>query len=157
MNAKDPLAALKDIHLPPPVSWWPPAPGWWLLAFLFLAGFVAAGYFLWRFYHSRAYRRAALRELQILRQAMGTDERKRLEQLAALVRRVAIEGCGREQVVGLSGRPWLGFLDRTGATTEFSRGPGRALGEDLYRPGAAADLEKLMPLVETWIRRHRQC
>ena len=32
MNTPDPLAQLRDIHLPEPVSWWPPAPGWWLMA-----------------------------------------------------------------------------------------------------------------------------
>ena len=32
MNTPDPLAQLRDIHLPEPVSWWPPALGWWLVA-----------------------------------------------------------------------------------------------------------------------------
>ena len=33
---QDPLAALRDIHLPPAVSWWPPAPGWWIIFFIIL-------------------------------------------------------------------------------------------------------------------------
>ena len=33
---QDPLAALRDVHLPPEVSWWPPAPGWWIIFFIIL-------------------------------------------------------------------------------------------------------------------------
>jgi len=28
----DPLAPLRPLHLPDQIGWWPPAPGWWLLA-----------------------------------------------------------------------------------------------------------------------------
>ena len=31
------LEQLRDIHLPQAVHWWPPAPGWWLVAALVLA------------------------------------------------------------------------------------------------------------------------
>jgi len=154
MNANDPLAGLRDIHLPPPVGWWPPAPGWWLLTLLGLAGLSAAGYLLFRYFRQRRYRRAALRELEALRRAVGLDQRQRLPALAELVRRVAIESCGRERVAPLSGPAWLDFLDRTGKTDRFGNGAGRVLGTELYRPGSVAGPE-LLVLVAEWIRRHK--
>ena len=43
------LANLRDIVEPPPVPWWPPAPGWWFL--LTVLGLIAILVAL------RAYRR----------------------------------------------------------------------------------------------------
>jgi len=158
MNGNDPLAALKDLHLPPPVGWWPPAPGWWLLGVIVLSGLGAGGYFLWRYLRRGRYRRAALRELRSLREEASVREpRRQLELLAALLRRVAMERYGRAQVAPLSGSAWLVFLDRTGQTSQFSAGPGQALGLELYRPEPSGDPAPLYPLVEEWIRRHRPC
>ncbi|MDD9890866.1 MAG: DUF4381 domain-containing protein, partial [Gammaproteobacteria bacterium] len=44
MDSEELLAQLADIHLPGEISYWPPAPGWWVLAALLLLG----GYFLIR-------------------------------------------------------------------------------------------------------------
>ena len=38
----NPLDQLRDIHLPEPISWWPLAPGWWLLIIIALALMVWA-------------------------------------------------------------------------------------------------------------------
>ncbi|MBT3527943.1 MAG: DUF4381 domain-containing protein, partial [Porticoccaceae bacterium] len=38
MMQGDPLAELRGIHLPDPISWWPLAPGWWVLIVIFIAG-----------------------------------------------------------------------------------------------------------------------
>ncbi len=38
--SEDPLAQLRDLHLPQAVADWPPALGWWLLAGLVLSGLV---------------------------------------------------------------------------------------------------------------------
>ena len=43
MSIENPLVNLKDIHLPPPVSFWPPAPGWWILAVLLITSLFFGG------------------------------------------------------------------------------------------------------------------
>ena len=151
----DPLAQLRDIHLPAPVSWWPPAPGWWGLVLLVLILSGLGAYILFLSMRKKRHRRAALKELALLRK--NSDSRVALEQLAALLRRVAIQSFGRKEVVGLTGRKWLELLDRTGGTDQFSCGAGEALGENLYRADFRITIDPIFLLVEKWIRRHKKC
>ncbi|WP_139173042.1 DUF4381 domain-containing protein [Marinobacter sp. AC-23] len=44
MMPDDPLSQLRDIHLPQTGGFWPPAPGWWVLAFVLL---VAVAILVW--------------------------------------------------------------------------------------------------------------
>lgn len=141
----DPLAQLKDIHLPEPVAWWPPAPGWWLAGSVALALLIGGGYLLWRFFYRGRYKREALAALQQLRDTDQGDERILLAELSRLLRQVAIARYGRQEVAALSGAEWLLFLDRTGQTDQFSYGPGRALGTMLYQPSIAIDRQQALP------------
>ena len=68
MNPADPLTNLRDIHLPDPVSWWPPAPGWWLLSLLIIAAVCYLGVQTIRRYKRRLYRRQAMAELKQIEQ-----------------------------------------------------------------------------------------
>ena len=95
------LDRLHDIVTPPPVSWWPPAPGWYVgSALLFLSVLLLLIRFGCR-YHANAYRRAALRELQELEQA------SRWPELAALLKRVALSAFPRSKVASLTGESWI--------------------------------------------------
>ena len=155
MNQQDPLSQLRDIHLPEPVSWWPPAPGWWIMAFFTAAALVALLYFLRSRIRKKRYRKVALAMLSQL------DTRKNgtivLDEISAILRRVAIHSFGREKVAALAGDAWLAFLDKTGRTTNFSKGSGQVLGSDKYRPSVVTDIEQVQLIAKKWIREHRQC
>ncbi len=114
------LRQLADIHLPEAVSWWPPAPGWWLLLLLLI--FVAATLF-WR--HSRACaqptRPTAKAHKQQLKEELNSIQRQWQQQanivlssarLSQLLRLVALEYDGREQVAALTQQDWLDYLQQ---------------------------------------------
>ena len=75
------------------------------------------------------------------------------------MKRTALAAFPREAVASLSGMEWLRFLDRTGHTDAFTRGPGGILSELAYDPKLAtrldtAAVEALFRLVRRWIRGH---
>jgi hypothetical protein len=153
----DALAALRDIHLPDPVSAWPPAPGWWLLAAVAVAACVAL--LLWWRARQRSARVAALAELDRL--ARTWREQQDVAALAlglsSLLRRVALARFPREEVAALHGAERLAFLERA-AQSGFPREVGEALESSLYRRpvdagGARDDAEvaRWLGAVRRWI------
>ncbi len=152
MNNSEALQQLRDIHLPEPVPFWPPAPGWWLLALLVML-LLSAAVWLWKRHRRTAYRRAALLELQNLHQALaqGQTAAPIIAELSILLRRAAISRYGRQQVAELRGADWLEFLDRTGRTTQFST-QGRALLDAPFRRDVTEQVEPLLNLAQHWLQ-----
>ncbi len=147
---KPDLSQLRDIHLPAPVSWWPPAPGWWLLAALTLTA-LGMIYLIYRRRRRARWRRAALAELGQLRGATGQQY---LGEVSVLLRRVAVTRFPRHDVAALTGDDWLAFLDRTlGDGTPFQSGSGRVLASGPYTHKAQVDAAALHALCERWIKR----
>ena len=104
------LSGLRDIHLPEAISFWPLAPGWWLLVAVLL---VAVGFALFEGQRRRrSVRRAALRELEALEaQARGGLETQEIAgRLQTLLRRVALVRKGRVEVARLHGPSWFAVL-----------------------------------------------
>jgi len=144
----DPLAQLRDIHLPQAVSWWPPAVGWWLLLALALL-LVFMGRWLWRRHQQAASKRAALAELAALQRL---DPVQQLPALSQLLRRCAVSWYPRQEVAGLTGERWLEFLDRSGHTQQFSQGVGQVLAAGPYQPAPGSlPITQLHTLCSQWI------
>lgn len=147
---------LRDLHLPEAVSWWPPAPGWWLLLALLTVGILLLlrRWLRWRAHNSA--RRYALRQLE--RIAGEYDDRQDpvrfAKALSELLRRTMLAYAPRRDVAGLTGEAWLEWLDTGLAQPVFSQGPGRQILELPYRNPtqelAVHDRERLLAAV-----RHR--
>ncbi len=150
----DPLAELRDILLPVAPGWWPPAPGWWVLAVSAIAALVFGAWLLRVWMRRRRPRRAALRELTRMAETLQGGGGLDYQAVSVLVRRAALASYPRREVAGLAGNAWLAFLDRTGATQEFSRGLGRVLAEAPYARAAPAEHRAVIELVRQWLRRN---
>lgn len=148
---------LKNLHMPGPVGWWPPAFGWWILLFVLLAGLGFAAYRYRRAYRARAAGKAIQRVMAAL--DGGEDPSVCAQQLSIVLRRFAISvESGRDAVAGLTGKRWLKYLDSRWERDSFSAGPGETLLIAPYVPAGRADPQRVRDLggvCMEWIRAQR--
>ena len=147
---------LRDIHLPDPISWWPPAIGWWLLLGLVLLMSAGLVYGVRRWRRLTPARRA-LQALDRLESDSNMTVREKLQELSVLMKRVALSLNPRAAVAGLTGENWLRWLDETAGTVGFREGPGRRLAEAPYRPAPdATELAEVLEECRNWLKAQRQ-
>ncbi|MFJ3484324.1 DUF4381 domain-containing protein [Pseudomonas sp. NPDC090202] len=160
------LDDLQPLILPPPVSAWPPAPGWWLLLLLV----PLLGYGLWqarRLLPKKAatepqeqpldpLRQAALLELaQLPKPYDGAPAGAWLQQINGLLKRLCRNHYPNSHSHTLNGRKWLAFLDNRCPAAGLTRW--MILVEGAYKPECKLDdkaINGLTQSVETWIRKH---
>ena len=152
---------IRDIHGLDPVGFWPPAPGWWLIAVAtVLAGWFAlvALRFVWR-YPFFTWHLDARRRLAALRRRVGeADGTVVAAELSQLLRRIAIARHGRAACAGRVGDDWLEWLTLHDPEGFSWRSAGEPLLDLPYAPpGTAANPDALRRLVDAavpWARRH---
>lgn len=144
---------LKDIHLPAEIGWWPPAPGWWLVAGLLIL-IALTGYFFIRRVRRKTAVKTARKLLFSLQQNNTLGTQQKLTELSILMRRVAISVQPRQQTASLTGRDWLRYLDSSMPDNPFSEGIGQYLADAHYRPvlEEKPDLAELIRLCENWLK-----
>ena len=162
----NPLDQLQPLIAPEPISWWPPAPGWWLLAAL--VPVLLWG--LWRLRHRLPQRTknkrtevpldplrlAALQELgQLKKPYDGVNAGPWLQQLNGLLKRLCRSHYPNSHSHTMSGRAWLAYLDNRCPAAGLTRW--MILVEGAYRPECKLDdkaVDGLNQAVDTWIRKH---
>lgn len=163
MNPLDQLQPLID---PPPVHWWPPAPGWWLLAVLLPLAAWGLARLLRRLRRRQRkvlleptldpLRQAALDELDELEKPYdGAPAGLWLQQLNALLKRLCRERYPDAGSHLLSSRAWLAFLDNRCPAAGLTRW--MILVEGAYKPHCSLSdkaIDELDQAVATWIRKH---
>lgn len=149
MNAEGP--SLRDIHLPAEPSWWPPAPGWWLLALVATAVVALATRILLRHRKERRWRRRVIAELDGIarRQAAAPDAVRLAGEISQLLRRAS--RLVDPAAASLRGESWLVFLDSVLGGEDFSRGVGRSLLDGPFRRSLEVDPDGLLALSRSWL------
>jgi len=145
---------LRDIHLPDPVSWWPPAIGWWLA----LSGvilFCVLVYWLRKYWlkKQRSAKVLAGKELDLIQKKYQQhhDQKILIEDLSVFFRRVCLSAFPREDSAGLTGEKWLVFLDSIMGGKRFLKGVGRSLITAPYEKNPQIATDELFALCKDWV------
>lgn len=159
MDIADALSELADIRMPGEVSYWPLAPGWWVLAALLLALAVFGAIRMQRRMLLQKRLNSATRELsnarQLLSAAGESDMANRLiyvNNVNAVLRRVALLHLDHAAVASLSGQAWVSLLrqhDRGGLlTVEMAQ----ILAQGRFAPRCDVDADALEHMAREWIK-----
>lgn len=132
MSIADDALVLRDIHQPAGPSWWPPAPGWWLVLAVIALALTAIA---WRHWRRHAQRRAYARLFDTMVERAGMPGDK-IAAMSELLRRAARRIDPAADT--LDGDDWLGFLDRGLKQPVFAAGAGTVLRDGAYRRDVSA-------------------
>ncbi len=149
------LDQLHDIIIPPAVSNWPLAPGWYALALLLLAYGLHIGLKYWSLYRKNLYRREALQELSGI--MLAEEPSTQVKALLGLMKRVGIQCYGREKVAALNENEWWDFMENH---SKVKADPNlRELGQKvLYGPDTqvtADEVKAVVKVAKVWINTHQ--
>jgi hypothetical protein len=147
------LEQLQDIHSVGNPGWWPPAPGWWVLALLVLILLVLAGRFLLAKIRARRRRRLFLVEAERLQIEFDPVQQGR-EYLAAmnrLFRVVAMKAFPDTGCASMQGDEWVTFIRSLLPANSNTENLG-ALAHGPYEATPVFDQKALNEHARTWIR-----
>ena len=159
MDSEELLAQLADIHLPEPVSFWPPAPGWWALAVLLLVALFFAGRWWSRRHARRQIYQHAMAELDncMLRYAEqdGEPQQRKLDYINAVnsvLRRVALVHFPDSSAASLSGPEWVDFIRKTGDSSGLDDDLAAALSFGRFQTECDVDVDALNAFGRSWLK-----
>lgn len=151
----DLLSQLRDIHAAAPVPWWPPAPGWWVLALLVLVLLVWLGRRLLARFRVYQRRKQMLGWVEHLNANIDPrrDPQAYLSTLNRIFKLVAMRAFPNHQCAALNGQDWVNFLVENMAKSPSAESLG-VLATGPYDPAPEFDPQLMSELTRNWIRQH---
>ncbi|WP_440993708.1 DUF4381 domain-containing protein [Cysteiniphilum litorale] len=153
--ATDVLAGLKDIHLPPAVSIWPLAVGWYILAVIVLVVIALMIWFLAKKIKTHRHKQAIINIFDQTIQATQSEKPQALiSEVSIFLKRVIMQELKVDNAHLYFGEDWLKFLDQQLKTDDFSQGDGRLLLDGYRLKEVSIDEQQaLITLTKKWLRK----
>ncbi|MCW9025185.1 MAG: DUF4381 domain-containing protein [Gammaproteobacteria bacterium] len=144
---------LRDIHLPDPVSWWPPAIGWWLILIAVILLVLLIPRFI-RWLKHKPLNKLAQNEFSEIKERyqQHQDSHRLLRELSVLLRRVAMSYNSRQNAASLTGEQWLQHLNTLTTENYFSTDLQQTLTLAPYAPKTELNIENLLLACESWFQ-----
>lgn len=154
------LSQLRDVH-EPAISWWPLAPGWWLVAALLLSLCFAVALWFYRRDKRLRWTLVAKEELNALQKDFENgrlSEQVTVSRLAVLMRRSAMAANGRQGVARATDAQWVDIILDVGNRQGFGRSAAEALVTAAYKakPLPRAQVSELLVACHTWLNGARR-
>lgn len=154
----DPLAQLRDIQLPEAISWWPLAPGWWILI-MFAASFLGWTVFrLLKHHRSNLYRRQAIKKISRINAQQDLTVNQKLVLLFETLKQTIKSAYPDQNFSSRDLNVFVNILQQSCSVTIFKDLPAD-LNVILYGKATVAEtgnelVEKLMFSAKIWIEKH---
>lgn len=148
------LQKMRDIHYPGDPSWFPPAPGWWLVALLVIAALIWLYRALYRYRRDRAPYQVAKHLLERAQTEFDNgelDARTYLDRCNDILKRLLVRVRNESAASPASGHQWLALLDKLHGGKDFREGAGVALGDERFRRELETDFSQLHRLLNRFV------
>ena len=146
---QDPLAQLRDIHVPNEVSTWPLDWGWWVA----IAVVLIALFYLFKVITAHIRHNKARKQALALLETISAQQSNWPVALNSILKRTAMSYYPTHQVAGLYGKQWQAFL--TSALKSSDRKLESDLGllvSNVYQaPPNPSDFEPCKGAVKNWL------
>ena len=148
---QDPLSQLRDIHMPAPGGFWPPAPGWWILLLILIVLAVAVTLWVRRRRQRNAWYRIARLDLDRLANRAAVTSQW-FSELNSLLKQSAIARYPDRQPESLSGSGWVDFLLETSPKDRIASRPVvTAMVESCYQPSPTCAPDDAIRFARLWM------
>ena len=148
MQTNNPLANLKNIHLPEKISIFPLAYGWWILIIVFILLLIITLYFLYK------KRKKSIIKKQIINQfrnlVIKSENKELISNISIFLKKLAMNKYPNSNVHILFSNDWLSFLDSKMDSKDFTLGAGKILNNN-YKNINIENPKPLIELCEKWI------
>ncbi len=145
-------AQLRDIHLPDPISWWPPAPGWWILLILIIASIYFIPHLIKKL-KQIPLNKQAMTELKNIEKNYQThqDKTRLVQALSILLRRTCMSYTSRQKTASLTGTEWIKQLNTFTENNYFSDEVSKILLNAPYQKNHDFNADLLLTSCHNWV------
>ena len=144
---------LRDIHLPDPVSWWPPAIGWWILLVILLLIIALTPRFIRWLKHKplKTHVQHEFSQIKNNYQQHKNDQRL-IKEISVFLRRAVMSYTSRYDTASLTGKHWLQQLNALTAQAYFNQQLQDTLTHGPYTAQVNIPSQELLNACDNWVK-----